>query len=75
VDRINPIPNLRDMRDSVEQYAPPCNCHSRIARARSDFYEALAPLGLPDPERHCAECGSWTNRVLRAIGIGAWLGL
>jgi hypothetical protein len=75
VDRTNPIPNLRDIRDSIEQYAPPSDCHSRIARTRSDFYEALAPLGLPGSERQCAEYGGWSNRVLRAIGIGSLLGL
>jgi hypothetical protein len=39
------------------------------------FYEAFAPLGLPDPEPHCAECYGWSSRVLRAIGIGRVLGL
>jgi hypothetical protein len=69
VDRINP---LRDVRDTVKQYAPPFNCHSRITATWLDFYEALAPLGLPGgPERHRAEYGGWSNRVLRAIGIGA----
>jgi hypothetical protein len=54
VDRINSTASPRDMGDSIEQYAPPSNCHSRIARTQSDFYEALYPLGLPDPERHRA---------------------
>jgi hypothetical protein len=75
VDRTNTIPNLRDMRDGIVQYAPPSKCHSRIARTPSDFYEAFAPLGLPGPERHRAEKGGWSNPVLRAIGMGFLLGL
>jgi hypothetical protein len=42
---------------------------------RDPFYEALAPLGLPDREPHCVECDGWSSRVLRAIGIGRGLGL
>jgi hypothetical protein len=58
------------MGDSIEQYAPPSNCHSRITETRSDFYEALAPLGLPaGPEPQRAEYGGWSNRLIRAIGI------
>jgi hypothetical protein len=58
------------MSDSIEQYAPLSNRHSRITETPPDFYEALAPLGLPaGPERQRAEYGGWSNRVLRAIGI------
>jgi hypothetical protein len=46
-----------------QQYTPP-------SRTPSDFYEALAPLGLPDPERHRAEFDGWSNRVLRPLGMG-----
>jgi len=46
-----------------QQYTP----HSRTP---SDFYEALAPLGLPDPQRHRAGFDGWSNRVLRARGLG-----
>jgi hypothetical protein len=42
---------------------------------QSDFYEALYPLGLPDPERHRADRRGWLNRVLRVIGISCGLGL
>jgi hypothetical protein len=75
VDRVNSIPNLREMRDSIELYARPVIAPSGITRTGSGFYEALAPLGLPGPERHCTEGGGWSNRVLRAIGIGSLLGL
>jgi hypothetical protein len=63
VDRAKPIANLRNVRESMEQYAASSERHSRIARTQSDFYEALSPVGLPGPERH------WSNRVLRAVGI------
>src|SRR5215472_13445582 len=43
---------------------------SRTLSAPSDFYQALAPLGLPDPQRHRAGFDGWSNRVLRARGLG-----
>ena len=75
MDRINHVLMLKDIRDSIEQSGLPSNCHSRIVGMPSSFYEALAPLGLPGPERHGAERPGWSNRVLRAIGIGSLLGL
>jgi hypothetical protein len=48
---------------------------SRSARTLSAFDEALAPLGLPDPQRPGADDGGWSSRVLRALGIGRRLGL
>jgi hypothetical protein len=51
----------------------PSKCPSHSASTRAGLYEALAPLGLPDPERHRAEDDSWLNRALRAIGIGRGL--
>jgi hypothetical protein len=54
---------------------PPSKCRSPSAETRSELYEALAPLGLPDPEPHRAEDGGWLHRALRAIGIGRGTGL
>lgn len=67
--------NLEALTYLQRQYASFSKLRSRFARTQPDFYEALAPLGLPDPERRCAGCGGWSNRVLRAIEIGRALGL
>jgi hypothetical protein len=63
------------VRSDVAFY--PREARSRSARTQPNFYEALAPLGLPDSEteRHRAERGGWSNCVLHAIGLGRGLGL
>lgn len=41
---------------------------TRYAEDRgTGFYEALAPLGLPEPERHSAGRHGWARRVLGAM--------
>jgi len=54
---------------------PPSRCRSQSAPTQSESYEALAPLGLPDPEPHRAEAGGWLNRVFCArLGLAAGWG-